>query len=237
VNTQDPSTSAAATLDYQSDTYRDAFSRINAIVVEGEREACANYLSMAEMLPERTEELKKLSAMENRHLKGFQSCARNLQVAPDEEFARRFFEGLDSNFQKAAHAGDVVTCMVIQALLIECFAIAAYNVYIPVADPFARRVTEGVVKDEYLHLNFGQRWLKEHFAAVREGIERANAENLPLVWRMLGEVDQDTDRMCMDKEAIVEDFLIAYGEALADIGFTTREVMKMSARGLASVPR
>lgn len=230
-----PTATSAPDIDYRSELYRSAFSRINAIVVEGEREAHANYQAIAALLPEHADELKKLAAMEMRHLKGFQSCARNLEVTPDEEFATRFFADLHGNFERAAAAGDIVTCMVIQALLIECFAIAAYNVYIPVADPFARRVTEGVVKDEYLHLNFGQQWLKQNFEAVREGVEQANAANLPLVWRMLGEVDGDTDQMRMDREAIVEDFMIAYGEALHDIGFSTREVMKMSARGLAAV--
>ncbi|AGY56971.1 aldehyde oxygenase (deformylating) [Gloeobacter kilaueensis] len=238
MNRTDESTAAGApALDYRSETYRDAYSRINAIVLEGEREACANYLALAELLPDHADALKKLSAMENRHFKGFQSCARNLEVTPDDEFARRYFAGLDANFQRAAASGDIAACMVIQALIIECFAIAAYNIYIPVADPFARRVTEGVVKDEYTHLNFGQQWLKDHFEAVRPGIEQANAQNLPIVWRMLGEVEDDAATLQMDKEAIVEDFLIQYGEALSDIGFTTRDVMKMSARGLAAAPR
>jgi fatty aldehyde decarbonylase len=33
---------------------------------------------------------------------------------------------------------------------------------------------------------------------------------------------------------LVEDFLIAYGDALAEIGFTTREVMQLTAMGLAT---
>ena len=36
----------------------------------------------------------------------------------------------------------------------------------------------------------------------------------------------------MEKDALIEDFMISYGEALANIGFTTREIMKMSAHGL-----
>jgi fatty aldehyde decarbonylase len=36
----------------------------------------------------------------------------------------------------------------------------------------------------------------------------------------------------MEKEALVEDFMIAYGEALSNIGFTTGEIMRMSAYGL-----
>ena len=36
----------------------------------------------------------------------------------------------------------------------------------------------------------------------------------------------------MPKEALVEDFMIQYGEALGNIGFNTREIMRLSASGL-----
>jgi len=54
-------------------------------------------------------------------------------------------------FPKAAESGRVVTCLLIQSLIIECFAIAAYNITSR-ADDFARKITEGVVKDEYTQL-------------------------------------------------------------------------------------
>ena len=38
-------------LDFNSETYKDAYSRINAIVIEGEQEAYQNYLDMVHMLP------------------------------------------------------------------------------------------------------------------------------------------------------------------------------------------
>ncbi|MFM7559629.1 aldehyde oxygenase (deformylating), partial [Cylindrospermopsis raciborskii] len=168
--------------DFQSAKYKDAYSRINAIVIEGEQEAHENYLTLGQLLPPNQEELIKLSRMESRHKKGFESCGRNLSVNPDMEFASRFFSPLHNNFQIAAQQGKVVTCLLIQSLIIECFAIAAYNIYIPVADPFARKITEGVVKEEYTHLNFGEVWLKENFEASKEELEVANRENLPIVW-------------------------------------------------------
>jgi fatty aldehyde decarbonylase len=221
-------------LDFTSETYKDAYSRINAIVIEGEQEAYDNYLKLAELLPDQKDELIRLSKMENRHMKGFQACGKNLSVTPDMEFARKFFSGLHGNFQQAAATGNVVTCLLIQSLIIECFAIAAYNIYIPVADPFARKITEGVVKDEYTHLNFGEVWLKEHFEASKAELEEANRQNLPIVWRMLNQVEDDAHTLAMEKEALVEDFMIAYGEALSNIGFTTRDIMRMSAYGLAA---
>lgn len=221
-------------LDFRSETYKDAYSRINAIVIEGEEEAYANYQRLAEMLPELKDQLLSLAKMESRHKKGFQACGRNLAVTADMEFGQQFFAELHGNFQKAAAAGRVVTCLLIQSLIIECFAISAYNIYIPVADDFARKITEGVVKDEYLHLNFGEEWLKANFETARAELEEANRQNLPLVWRMLSQVEDDAHVLGMEKEALVEDFMISYGEALSNIGFTTRDIMRMSAYGLAA---
>ncbi|MDJ0735839.1 MAG: aldehyde oxygenase (deformylating) [Nostocaceae cyanobacterium] len=223
---------AQSELDFHSETYKNAYSRINAIVIEGEQEAHENYIKLAELLPENQQELIRLSKMESRHKKGFEACGRNLQVTPDMDFARQFFAGLHQNFQTAAAEGKVVTCLLIQSLIIECFAIAAYNQYIPVADAFARKITEGVVKDEYSHLNFGEVWLKEHFEESKVELEEANRQNLPIVWRMLNEVEDDAENLAMEKEALVEDFMIQYGEALSNIGFSTRDIMRLSAYGL-----
>jgi len=230
-----PQLEASAAIDFHSEKYKDAYSRINAIVIEGEQEAYENYIQLAELLPDHKEELIRLSKMEKRHKKGFEACGNNLDVTPDMEFAREFFGQLHQNFQDALGEKKVVTCLLIQALIIECFAIAAYNIYIPMADPFAKKITEGVVKDEYSHLNFGEVWLKENFEASKAELEAANRQNLPLVWKMLNQVEGDAKVLGMAKDALVEDFMITYGEALEDIGFTTRDIMRMSAYGLAGV--
>lgn len=230
-----PQLEASPALDFHSEIYKDAYSRINAIVIEGEQEANDNYIQLAELLPEHKDDLINLAKMESRHKKGFEACGKNLSVTPDLKFAREFFAGLHKNFQTAAAQGQVVTCLLIQALIIECFAIAAYNIYIPVADPFAKKITEGVIKDEYSHLKFGEKWLTEHFTAAKAELETANRHNLPLVWQMLNQVAKDARVLGMEREALVEDFMIQYGEALSNIGFNTREIMKLSAYGLASV--
>jgi fatty aldehyde decarbonylase len=38
-------------IDFQSEIYKDAYSRINAIVIEGEQEAHENYITLAKLLP------------------------------------------------------------------------------------------------------------------------------------------------------------------------------------------
>ena len=218
--------------DFSTETYKDAYSRINAIVIEGEQEAHDNYISIGTLLPDQADELTRLARMELKHMKGFTACANNLGVTADMPFAKEFFSPLHGNFQTALAEGKVVTCLLIQALLIEAFAIAAYHIYIPVADPFARKITEGVVKDEYTHLNYGQEWLKANLETSRGELEQANRDNLPLVRKMLDQVAGDAAVLHMDKEDLIEDFLIAYQEALTEIGFTTREIAKMAAAAL-----
>ncbi|MFM6280840.1 MAG: long-chain fatty aldehyde decarbonylase, partial [Dolichospermum sp.] len=38
-------------IDFQSEVYKDAYSRINAIVIEGEQEAHENYITLSQLLP------------------------------------------------------------------------------------------------------------------------------------------------------------------------------------------
>ena len=41
--------------DFASESYKDAYSRINAIVIEGEEEAYANFFDIAKLLPEQAD--------------------------------------------------------------------------------------------------------------------------------------------------------------------------------------
>ena len=214
--------------DFTTVSYKDAYSRINAIVIEGEQEAHDNYISIATLIPNELEELTKLAKMELKHKRGFTACGRNLGVEADMVFAKKFFSKLHGNFQIALEKGNLTTCLLIQAILIEAFAISAYHVYIRVADPFAKKITQGVVKDEYLHLNYGQEWLKENLSTCKAELMKANKDNLPLIKKMLDEVAEDAQVLAMDKEELMEEFMIAYQDTLLEIGLDNREIARMA---------
>ena len=214
--------------DFTTESYKDAYSRINAIVIEGEQEAHDNYISIAKLIPQETDELTKLAKMELKHKRGFTACGRNLGVEADMIFAKKFFSKLHGNFQVALEKGNLTTCLLIQAILIEAFAISAYHVYIRVADPFAKKITQGVVKDEYLHLNYGQEWLKENLSTCKDELMEANKVNLPLIKKMLDEVAQDASVLAMDREELMEESMIAYQDTLLEIGLDNREIARMA---------
>ena len=214
--------------DFTTDSYKDAYSRINAIVIEGEQEAHDNYISIATLIPNELEELTKLAKMELKHKRGFTACGKNLGVQADMIFAKEFFSKLHGNFQIALKKGNLTTCLLIQAILIEAFAISAYHVYIRVADPFAKKITQGVVKDEYLHLNYGQEWLKANLSTCKQELMEANKVNLPLIKKMLDEVAEDASVLAMDREELMEEFMIAYQDTLLEIGLDNREIARMA---------
>ncbi len=224
----------AQVLDFHSDAYREPFSRINGIVIEGEQEAYDNFLCLSDLLPEYKEALVYLGKMERRHRKSFEACGRNLNVTPDLKFAQQFFAELHQAFEAAAANHQIATCLLIQALVIECFAIAAYHNYIPVADDFARKITESVVADEYHHLNFGETWLKLHFEEVKAELEATNQKVLPIIWKMLNQVESDANAIGLNKQSLVEEFVARYGDALSQIGFNTREILRMCSHGLTA---
>ena len=214
--------------DFTTDAYKDAYSRINAIVIEGEQEAYDNYISIATLLPKDSEELTKLAKMELKHKRGFTACGKNLGVEADMVFAKEFFSKLHGNFQNALKNENLTTCLLIQAILIEAFAISAYHVYIRVADPFAKKITQGVVNDEYLHLNYGEKWLKENLETCKDELIAANKANLPLIKKMLDQVADDAAILSMDREELMEEFMIAYQDALLEMGLDNREIARMA---------
>ena len=214
--------------DFSTDEYKDAYSRINAIVIEGEQEANDNFVAIGALIPEDTEELEKLGRMELKHKRGFIACGRNLGVKPDMDFAKKFFAPLHENFKKAAQQGQIATTLLIQAILIEAFAISAYHVYIRVADDFAKKITQGVVMDEYLHLNYGENWLKNNLDSCKDELMKANKVNLPLIRSMLEQVANDAAVLHMDKEELMEEFMIAYQDALTAVGLDNREIARMA---------
>jgi fatty aldehyde decarbonylase len=220
---------AAPALDYDSPAYKNAYRRLNGVVIEGEQEAYSNYLKLAEMLPQHRDELLDAARTERRHQLSFQSCGLNLGIQADRSWGAGVFAELHDCFATAAAQQQLVPCLLIQAFVVECLAIALYHSYLPVADDFSRNVTETVLQDEHGHLKLGQAWFQSHFEAVKADIQQANQTVLPIVWKLLANIGQDALQLGIDLESLEEEFTIQYGEALQDIGFSYQDVSRMSA--------
>jgi fatty aldehyde decarbonylase len=127
-----------------------------------------------------------------------------------------------------------VGALVIQCLIVESFAVAAYRCYLPVADPYAAPITAAVLADEAEHLDYGERQLAARFPAVAAPITRWCERAVPVAMAMLQEVHSDLEAIGIDPSALVGEFMGCLGGALETVGFAPRQATRLAAR-LAAV--
>lgn len=217
-----------------TDAYRQAYGRINGVVVVGEALAERHFRLLARLIPADAAELQRLGAMEGRHARDFVGCANNLGSEPDLRLARQLFAPLQALFRDCDRRGDLASCLVIQCLIVECFAVAAYRVYLPVADAYAKPITAAVLQDEVEHLNYGEVWLQQRFDEVKDGVAAICAKALPLMLPILQALVPDMLVIGMDPLELLVGFNEIFEQSLEAIGFERRVATRLTLRALAA---
>jgi fatty aldehyde decarbonylase len=213
--------------DFTSIGYREAYSRINGMVIVGEGLADRHFRHLAKLFPADGEELLRLGAMEACHAKDFVGCGRNLGVKADASLAHKLLAPLHKQFIEAETKGDIVSCLVIQCIIIECFAIAAYRTYLPVADSYAKEITQLVLNDEFQHLNYGEEWLKTHFDQVVVGVEACIKRAVPIAMNILTILHPDLKEIGMEPSELAAEFVVCFQESLERMGFIPKNAQKI----------
>lgn len=210
-----------------SSSYQKAYGRINGVVVLGEGLADRQFRLLADAIPEDRHELLRLAAMEGRHANAFLGCAHQLGLQPDRDLARRLFAPLHALFLGCHRRGDRAGCLVIQGLVVECFAVAAYSAFLPVADDDSRAITVRVLADESEHLGYAERWLQQRFSRVEESVQAACRLALPITLTMLIRLTDDLRTIGIDPNELLAGFVERFQQALETIGFDTREARRL----------
>ncbi len=217
-----------------SEAYRQAYGRINGVVVVGETLAHHHFRLLARAIPADGAELLRLGQMEGNHARELSECARNLGVRPDIRLAKQLFAPLHQLFRQCDERGDITGCVVIQCLIVECFAVAAYRNYLPVADAFARPITAAVLADESEHLDSGEVWLKQRFAAVQAAVSTICLQALPTTLAILRALVDDMRVIGMDPYELVASFGEGFQQSLETIGFGSSEAARLLRRAMAA---
>lgn len=226
-------TTPTAPIDITSPAYLDAYSRINGMVVVGEGLADRHFRLLGRAIPEDGDELERLAAMEGRHATAFVGCGRNLGVKPDVALARQLFAPLHALFLERDRAGDLAGCLVIQGLVVECFAVAAYRHYLPVADAYAAPITAAVIADEGEHIGYAERWLQERFAVVEASAAAISGRALPITLCILLSLAADLQAIGMDPIELLASFSELFQQALETIGFEAAAARRILAGAAA----
>lgn len=225
-----------ATPDHSSEPYRLAYSRINALVVVGESLADRHFRLLARAIPEDRHRLLRLAAMEGRHARDFVECGRQLGVRPDLPLAQRLFAPLAELFLSCDRAGDRAGCLVIQGLVVECFAVAAYQAYLPVADAGARPITAAVLADEDAHLDYAEQWLAARFGGLEQAVRLACRRALPITLAILSGLSADMRAIGIDPAELLAGFSERFQQALEAIGFEAREARRLITAAALTAP-
>ncbi len=220
-------------LDWTSAAYLDAYSRINGMVIVGEGIADRHFRLLADAIPEDRDELHRLAAMEGRHAKDFLSCGRNLGVKADVGLAKSLFDPLHRLFLERNSGGDLPSCLVIQGLVVECFALAAYGLYLPVADSYAARITSAVIGDEGEHLCYAETWLSQRFESVEAEVAAVTKRALPLTTAILKVLWPDLQAIGIDPEELLARFASLFQQALERAGFEAPAARRLLASAAA----
>lgn len=227
-------TAAMTAPDISSAAYRDAYSRINALVVVGEGLADRHFRLLARSIPQDREELERLAAMEGRHAREFVGCGRNLAIKPDLGLAKRLFAPLHALFLDCDRNGDLTGCVVIQGVIVECFAVAAYRSYLPVADAYARPITAAVIGDEAEHLGYAERWLSSRLAAVEQAVRLTCKRALPITLGILVALAADLWAVGIDPGDLLANFSDLFQQSLEAIGLEAAVVRRLLIGAAAS---
>ena len=228
-------TPSTALPDITSPAYLEAYSRINGLVVVGEGLADRHFRLLSRAIPDDQQELERLATMEGRHASDFVSCGRNLGVKPDVALARRLFAPLHALFLERDRQGDLAGCLVIQGLVVECFAVAAYRHYLPVADAYAAPITAAVIADEGEHLGYAERWLQERFADVEASAAAISRRALPITLGILNSLAGDLRAIGMDPLDLLASFSELFQQALETIGFAPPAARRILAGAAAAM--
>lgn len=219
-----------ALLDYGNPAYLEAYRRINGLVIVGEAMADRHFRRLATLIPEDHRELGRLAAMEARHAADFVGCGRQLGVRADVGLAQRLLAPLHQQFRQAAGRGDLVSALVIQCLLIESIAVAAYRLYLPVADPYAEPITRAVLADEAEHLNYGETWLRSRHPQVSGAVTTCLEQALPVALELMQVLTTDLRMIGIDPLELLSEVLGGMQESLLAIGWTAAEARRLLTR-------
>ena len=148
--------------------------------------------------------------------------------------ARLLFAPLHELFLRCNQQGDLPGCLVIQGLIVECFALSAYHAYLPVADAYAQPITAAVISDEGEHLGYAERWLHAHFDAAQVSTGTVSRKALHITLAILQTMAKDMKAIGMDPHEVLANFSELFLQALKASGFDQTAARRIVTGALAA---
>lgn len=173
------------------DRARAAYTDILSQAVTGELVGMLNYASMARLFDAPAQQLEAVghAAEERRHVLAFRGVARKLGVRLIEDPAAPFWRRIRDAFERLVQAGDVLSCVVVQDLMLESFAVALYRGVTEVPEQCVAQAFAAIADEEEEHLAGAIEALRPEldrdYGGFEARLERLHLEIMTVLAQML----------------------------------------------------
>jgi fatty aldehyde decarbonylase len=187
----------------RGDKYYHLISYIVSNTIAGEYIATDNYSEEVHLFPdlETKSYLLHQAEEEARHAKTLVALCKRLNIPVVDRPVEPQWLSVRNAFATAVQKRDVISCVIIQDIMIETMAVVLYRTLSGLeeadTDPETRRVAAAILKDELEHLDWGRDWIRERLkrdeAAVHASLVWSHNQVMP---QLFGLIRNGCDFLC-----------------------------------------
>lgn len=157
-----------------TDKQRSVYADILSQAVTGELIGMANYAAMCQLFDDPENQIDAVAHADNErgHAAAFRNTARDLGVTAIENLAAPYWHRVRIAFMDHVARRDIIACLVIQEVMLECFAVSMYHAVAAVAPEPIRSTFRDIGDEEEGHVDHAIAELQAALQADRDGFER-----------------------------------------------------------------
>jgi len=171
---------------------RAVYADLLSQAITGELVGMANYAAMVRLHADAEGQRQAMehASTELRHSARFRRAAREFGVDPIVDIGAPYWRRIRESFLRRADSNDLVACLVIQEVMLESFAVAAYRTIADAAPPELAKVFSLIAEEEAAHVDHAVLELRSAHAAEPEAfeakVETLNDEVMSTLAQMVG---------------------------------------------------
>lgn len=171
------------------------FIDVLSYAITGEIIGMSNYAAMVSLYDDPAKQMDAVghAASELRHAELFRTASRSTGHLPIVNLEAQGWRDVRKAFRGYAEHHDLLSCLMIQEVMLESFAVALYDAVGGVADPQMSPIFKQVAEEEAEHVKEAVQVLRSYLAADPPGFEhkltKLNDEVMYFLAHMVGERD------------------------------------------------
>jgi len=203
-------------------------TRMNEVFLVCEKLSSNHYNQLANLLPKDREFLLQLAKDEASHIEKLTGCLQGIGVNPDLSYAQHLLVPIHDKFTETDRNSDLLSCFVIQTLVIKNFLVCAYLIYLKVVvDDHEKHVIEKILVDEFNHIDQGMNWLRINTSIASADVAKCINKSVPIVLSIVHIMRFDMKSIGINPNELKTEFANYLLESLVEINFSRPKARKL----------